>query len=116
MRRLWVWRGKRIKPSDKNLVVKSAVGVLAPIFLGAMALLNIKTLLSVDWQHISVFSADLNRFANLNIPYLVFSAVVAAAVSGGALWLIRKRCEDHIEQLFHSYLRVWCWITAGTIQ
>ena len=104
MRRLWVWRGKRIKPSDKNLVVRSAAGVLAPAFFGTMALLNIKTLLSIDWQHISLFSADLNRFANLNIPYLIFSALVAAAVSGGALWLIRKRCEDHIEQLFHRQL------------
>lgn len=104
MRRLWVWRGKRIKPSDKNLVVRSAAGVLAPVFFGTMALLNIKTLLSIDWQHISLFSADLNRFANLNIHYLLFSAAVAVGVCAGVLWFIRWHFENYIEQLFHRQL------------
>ena len=42
------YRGKRIRPADKNLVFRSACGIALPVIAVVMVLLNLKTILQTD--------------------------------------------------------------------
>ena len=45
-----VFRGKRIRPSDKDLVFHFTVASLLPILLLVVGLFHVKTIQQVNWQ------------------------------------------------------------------
>lgn len=47
------YRGKRIRPADKDLVFRSACCTVLPVFLIVFSLLNLKTILQTDWRRLS---------------------------------------------------------------
>ena len=62
------YRGKRIRPADKDLVFRSACGIVLPVFSVVMVLLNLKTILQTDWHRLSMLDIGLRW----NVPYLLY--------------------------------------------
>ena len=69
------YRGKRIRPADKDLMFRSACGIVLPVFSAVMVLLNLKTILQTDWHRLSML--------HWNVPYLLFSGIVSAVKTSG---------------------------------
>lgn len=98
----FLFRGKRIRAKDKNLVYQTAASVLIPLFLIVVALLNLKTLLLTEWNAFSI--ATIGEFAAnipVNVPYLVFSMVVAGILCVLVAFLYCYFCVDNVKQLYH---------------
>lgn len=70
-----VFRGKRIRPSDKDLVFHFTVASLLPILLLVVGLFHVKTIQQVNWQDFNLSQAD-----KIDIPYLSISFSVAILV------------------------------------
>ena len=69
-------RGKRIRPTDKDLVFHTALAALFPVFLLVVLLFHIRQIAGTNWQEVS-----LSQIAqDVNIPYLLFSMGVAGLV------------------------------------
>ena len=69
-------RGKRIRPTDKDLVFHTALAALSPVFLLVVLLFHIRQIAGTNWQEVS-FSQIAQ---DVNIPYLLFSMGVAGLV------------------------------------
>lgn len=98
----FLFRGKRIRASDKNLVYQTAASALIPLFLIMVTLLNLKTLLLTQWNTFSI--ANIGEFAKhipVNIPYLIFSMVLAGILCILAAFLYCYFCVDSVKQLYH---------------
>ena len=90
--------GKRIRPTDKGLLFRFAFGSLASLFLAIFLLLNIQTLLRIDWSAISLFGTN---DIPLNVPYLAGSAAVTALICFGAAHLFYFFKRDFVKRLEH---------------
>ena len=47
-------RGKRIRPTDKDLVFHTALAALFPVFLLVVLLFHIRQIAGTDWQEVSL--------------------------------------------------------------
>lgn len=92
-------RGVRIRAGDKSLIFRFAVGVLLPLFVGVVTLLNLKTILLTDWGHVSLMKNGSIHFTVA--PYMVFTVLVSALVCVIAAFLYCKFRYDKVKQLFH---------------
>lgn len=90
-------RGKRIRPTDKDLVFHTALSALLPVFLLVILLFHLRQITGTDWQEVSLSQTA----QNINIPYLLFSIGVAGAVCLGAALLFWRYRRDGIKQLIH---------------
>ena len=91
------YRGKRIRPADRDLVFRSVCCVAIPIFLAVFAMLNVKSILQTDWHRLSMLDIGVHW----NVPYLLFSGIVSAAVVGAVLVLLYRLFPDAVRQLRH---------------
>ena len=62
-------RGKRIRPTDKDLVSHTALAALFPVFLLVVLLFHIRQIAGTNWQEVSLSQI----VQDVNIPYLLFS-------------------------------------------
>ena len=69
-------RGKRIRPTDKDLVFHTALAALSPVFMLVVLLFHIRQIAGTNWQEVS-FSQIAQ---DVNLPYLLFSMGVAGLV------------------------------------
>ena len=92
-------RGNRIRASDKSLVFRFSAGSLFLLFLVVVMLLNIKTILTTDWNTISQFQDD-NIYFTVT-PYTIVSIVISALLCVIAALLYRRFQYDKIKQLIH---------------
>ena len=44
----WLFSGKRIRPSDKDLVFHTVISILLPVFILVVALFHAKTILEIN--------------------------------------------------------------------
>ena len=84
MHRLCRNRGRRIRPSDKDLVFRTVFFLLFAVFAVAFVLLNIRT----DWRSPSV-------------DYLLFSAAMGVKVCTVTAWLLYRRFPDKLNEMRH---------------
>lgn len=112
-------RGVRIRAGDKSLVFRSIVGVLLPLFVSVVILLNLKTILSTDWKSVSIMK---NGSVHVTVvPYMLFTVLVSALVCVNAAFLYRRFRYDRVEQLFHRQ-KLACmilengWYESETVQ
>ena len=91
------YRGKRIRPADKDLVFRSACCVALSVSLAVFALLNLKTILQTDWRRLSMLDIGVRW----NVPYLLFSGIVSAVIAGVVLVLLYRLFPDTVRQLRH---------------
>lgn len=89
------YRGKRIRPSDKDLVFQSACGVGLAVFCLSFVLLNLRTVLQSGWRGLLASGVDGDR---VYLLFTVFAAVVSAAV---VIVLLRHLFPDAVRQLMH---------------
>ena len=61
-------RGKRIHPTDKDLVFHTALAALFPVFLLVFLLFHIRQIAGTNWQEVSLSQI----VQDVNIPYLLF--------------------------------------------
>lgn len=90
-------RGKRIRPTDKDLVFHTAAAVLLPVFLLIVLLFHAGAILGMDWRDISLARLE----GAVNLPYLLISMGAAgASCLAAALGFCHYR-QDYLKQLLH---------------
>lgn len=89
------YRGKRIRPSDKDLVFQAACGVGLAVFFLSFVLLNLRTVLQSRWRDL------LASYAGENRVYLLFTAFVAVVSAAVVIVLLRRLFPDTVRQLSH---------------
>lgn len=92
-------KGKRIRASDRSLVVRSFSSRLVLFFLATLLLLNLNTLLHTDWDTISLLHDG--SFQLTVTPYMIVSVIVAALVCLVAAFLYHRYQYDKMKQLYH---------------
>lgn len=90
-------RGKRIRPTDKDLVFHTALAALFPIFLLVVLLFHTGQIAGTNWQEVSLSQI----IQDVNIPYLLFSMGVAGLVCLTAVLLFWRYRRDEVKQLIH---------------
>ena len=90
-------RGKRIRPTDKDLVFHTALAALFPVFLLVVLLFHIRQIAGTNWQEVSLSQIT----QDVNIPYLLFSMGVAGLVCLTAVLLFWRYRRDEVKQLIH---------------
>ena len=90
-------RGKRIRPTDKDLVSHTALAALFPVFLLVVLLFHIRQIAGTNWQEVSLSQIT----QDVNIPYLLFSMGVAGLVCLAAVLLFWRYRRDEVKQLIH---------------
>jgi len=90
-------RGKRIRPTDKDLVFHTALAALFPVFLLVVLLFHIRQIAGTNWQEVSLSQIT----QDVNIPYLLFSMGVAGLVCLAAVLLFWRYRRDEVKQLIH---------------
>ena len=90
-------RGKRIRPTDKDLVFHTALATLFPVFLLVVLLFHIRQIAGTNWQEVSL--SQIVQY--VNIPYLLFSMGVAGLVFLTAVLLFWRYRRDEVKQLIH---------------
>jgi len=90
-------RGKRIRPTDKDLVFHTALASLFPVFLLVVLLFHIRQIAGTNWQEESLSQI----VQDVNIPYLLFSMGVAGLVCLTAVLLFWRYRRDEVKQLIH---------------
>jgi len=94
----YIYRGKRIKATDKDLVFQFVATYLLAIFLLVILLLHSRTIIRIDWKNISLLNKNE---VHLDIPYLIISIVIAAVICMAAAIFYYQHHIDYIKQLFH---------------
>lgn len=90
-------RGKRIRPTDKDLVSHTALAALFPVFLLVVLLFHIRQIAGTNWQEVSLSQI----IQDVNIPYLLFSMGVAGLVCLATVLLFWRYRRDEVKQLIH---------------
>ena len=90
-------RGKRIRPTDKDLVFHTALAALLPVFLLVVLLFHIRQIAGTNWQEVPLSQI----VQDVNIPYLLFSMGVAGMVCLTAVLLFWRYRRDEVKQLIH---------------
>lgn len=90
-------RGKRIRPTDKDLVFHTALAALFPVFLLVILLFHIRQIAGTNWQEVPLSQI----VQDVNIPYLLFSMGVAGMVCLTAVLLFWRYRRDEVKQLIH---------------
>ena len=86
-------RGKRIRPTDKDLVFHTALAALSPVFMLVVLLFHIRQIAGTNWQEVS-----LSQIAqDINIPYLLFSMGVAGLVCLTAVLLFWRLSQNLLQ-------------------
>ena len=106
-------RGKRIRPSGKDLVFHFTIASLLPVFPLVVGLFHVKTIQQINWQDFNLSQAD-----KIDIPYLIISfsvailicLLVAFGIQTGSLWYelnnfttVKTGKDDTWKQV------VWIW-------
>ena len=92
-------RGNRIRASDKSLVFRFSAGSLLLLFLAMVLLLNLKTIVAIDWKSVHFLQ---NGSVHLTVtPYMIVSVIAALLICGAAALLYRRFQYDRVKQLFH---------------
>ena len=90
-------RGKRIRPTDKDLVFHTSLAALFPVFLLVVLLFHIRQIAGTNWQEVSLSQIT----QDVNLPYLLFSMGVAGMVCLTAVLLFWRYRRDEVKQLIH---------------
>ncbi|MEG0255767.1 FtsK/SpoIIIE domain-containing protein [Vagococcus sp.] len=93
----WTYRGKRIRPNDKNLLYHFTLAILLPLYLSILLLFYHKQLLQTNWKNVRFIDANIH----LNIPYLMSSLFTAFFVCLLSSYIYYHYRIDHIKQLQH---------------
>ena len=59
-------RGKRIRPSGKDLVFHFTIASLLPVFLLVVGLFHVKTIQQINWQDFNLSQEDKIAMIRLN--------------------------------------------------
>lgn len=95
------YKGRRIRPSDKNLIYYSAFGFFGTIVLVVMLLFHQKAIRSVDWRSIVLKDVFNDLLLWLQTGYFWGSLVTALLVCLLLGFLVYRYKVDTIKQLTH---------------
>jgi len=91
--------GNRIRSSDKLLVFRYTASALFALIILLAVLLNINTIIQIDWQQVSLMQDGSFQFTIT--PYMIFTIIIAALVSILAIFLYYRYQHDQVKQLYH---------------
>lgn len=90
------FRGRRIRPTDKDLVLHVTLAALLPVFLLIVLLFHGKAIMQMDWKN-----SSLSQISNINLSYLLISMGVAGVVCLAVALVFCHYRRDTIKQLYH---------------
>lgn len=93
----WIYKGKRIRPNDKNLFVHFIIIRLSPIFLSILFIFYHRQLFKLIENKTNYSNTNIQ----INIPYLLSCLLTALLVCLVAALVYRHYCIDHIKQVLH---------------
>ena len=92
-------KGRRIRASDKLLVLRFLIGHVALFFSATILFLNIKTVFQTDWKSVTLLQ---DGSVHLTVtPYMIVSVIASLLICGVAALLYRRFQYGRIKQLFH---------------
>lgn len=91
-------RGKRIRPTDKDLVFHTALAALFPVFLLVILLFHIRQIAGTNWQEVSLSQIT----QDVNIPYLLFEGTEKHTIF--ILTLIKKKKSIRVFMILVDFL------------
>lgn len=93
------YRGKRIRASDKSLVFRFFTIILSVIFILLLIVFNVKQIVQISWENISLFSVRGLSFSFMiyNILTIVLSISICIVVA----FLCYYYQYDRVKQLIH---------------
>ncbi|MEA5008196.1 FtsK/SpoIIIE domain-containing protein [Clostridium tyrobutyricum] len=94
----YIYRGKRIHAADKDIVFHFVATYLVFIFLLVILLLHSRIIMQTDWKKVSLLNKGE---VHIDIPYMIISIVIAAAICLTVAALYYHYYIDYIKQLFH---------------
>lgn len=94
---LFAYRGKRIRPNDKNLVFRFTSLALLPLFLLVMFLFYAQAIFTTNWSEVHLIDGTLQ----VSIPYLLGSSFTTFLICSGVAILYYRYRIDHVKQLTH---------------
>lgn len=95
----FIYKGRRIRASDKNLVFRFAANSLTLVFILVLLVFHGKQLILIDWQKVRLIHDDSFQFSIT--PYLILSVVIATAISLVVACSYYHFRRDHMKQLIH---------------
>ncbi len=96
---LYKKRGNRIRASDKSLVFRFSASSLLLLFLAVVLLLNLKTIITMNWKEISFFQ-DSNVHLTVT-PYMLTTIIISVVVCVLAASFYHRCQYNRVKQLFH---------------
>ena len=94
--RIYKYKGKRIRASDKTLMYRVYTSTLLFLFIAIIFVLNMKHLIDIDWK---IFSL-LDNVLNLS-TYNIITIVIAIGVCMLVAFLYYSYCYDSFKKLSH---------------
>ena len=94
--RMMLYKGHRIRASDKTLIYRFCAGTLLFLFLAVLLLLNIGQLMRTDWEHFSL----LDNGVTLS-PYNFITILIATSICVLVAFLYYRFCYDSFKKLLH---------------
>ncbi len=92
-------KGNRIRASDKSLVFCFATGSLLLLFFMAMILLNLKAIITTDWNSVTLFSDGSIQFRPT--LYRIVTLIISVFTCLTVVLLYYRFRYDKVKQLFH---------------
>lgn len=90
---------KRIRASDKSLVFRFSTGLLLLLFFVSVIILNLKAVITMDWNSLTLFQGVNIRFPIT--PYRIITFVVSALICVIAALMYYRIQYDKVKQLVH---------------
>lgn len=100
MKRLFLYRGKRIRAADKNLLFHFAAAWLIPIFTLIVLLFHIKTIIKINWHKFSLIGVKGSGIS-INTSLLLISIITALIICLAIAVIYYRYHVDYIAQLKH---------------
>lgn len=99
--KFFIYKGKRIKQSDKTLVSRFVFSSLLPIFLLLIFALNINQIKQLNLEQVNLMNLDKLETNNFNSSYLMFSFIITFSICALIAYAFYRFKIDYIKQLTH---------------
>src|SRR5699024_12838435 len=91
-------RGKRIRPSGKDLVFHFTIASLLPVFLLVVGLFHVKTIQQINWQDFK-----LSQAVKIDIPYLIISFSISILICLFVAFVFKRVRYATVKQLYNRH-------------
>ena len=101
-------RGKRIRPTDKDLVFHAALAALFPVFLLVVLLFHIRQIAGTNWQEVSEYYGAAEPPVRCGESHL-------SGLTEPPHFFIKLLCHCWVQSIYFSHREVFSWVNTFNI-